>query len=110
MGGQLVYTVGMIFMAIARNKVGVIIFSWTAGIMYSTLFTMPYLLVAHYHASQVVKNHTIQSLFIVERVIIRAVISIAVHMNSKGWRTALKLLWKCSESALFVSIKLILSC
>jgi len=53
MGGQLVYTVGMIFMAIARNKVGVIIFSWTAGIMYSTLFTMPYLLVAHYHASQV---------------------------------------------------------
>ena len=54
MGGQLVYTVGMICMASARNKVGVIIFSWTAGIMYSTLFTMPYILVANYHASQVV--------------------------------------------------------
>ena len=55
MGGQLVYTVGMIFMAATRHPAGVIIFSWTAGIMYSTLFTMPYLLVAHYHASQVVK-------------------------------------------------------
>lgn len=54
MGGQLVYTVGMICMAATRHPVGVIVFSWTAGIMYSTLFTMPYLLVAHYHASQVV--------------------------------------------------------
>ena len=54
MGGQLVYTIGMICMAATRHKVGVIIFSWTAGVMYSTLFTMPYLLVAHYHASQVV--------------------------------------------------------
>jgi len=53
MGGQLVYTVGMICMATSRSKLGVIIFSWTAGIMYSTLFTMPYLLVAHYHASQI---------------------------------------------------------
>jgi len=53
MGGQLVYTIGMICMATSRSKLGVIIFSWTAGIMYSTLFTMPYLLVAHYHASQI---------------------------------------------------------
>ncbi len=43
-------------MALTRNAVGVIIFSWTAGIMYSTLFTMPYLLVANYHASQVVQS------------------------------------------------------
>jgi len=48
-GGQLVYSIGMIFMAIARSKWGVILFSWSAGIMYSTLFTMPYLIVAHYH-------------------------------------------------------------
>ncbi|XP_057375846.1 proton-associated sugar transporter A-like [Daphnia carinata] len=53
MGGQLVYTFGMILMALTRSPAGVIIFSWTAGVMYSTLFTMPYLLVAHYHASQV---------------------------------------------------------
>lgn len=45
---------GMILMALTRNAAGVIIFSWTAGIMYSTLFTMPYLLVANYHACQVV--------------------------------------------------------
>ena len=59
MGGQLVYTVGMICMATSRSKLGVIIFSWTAGIMYSTLFTMPYLLVAHYHASQIVGSFSL---------------------------------------------------
>jgi solute carrier family 45 protein 1/2/4 len=41
-------------MAITRNQFGVIFFSWTAGIMYATLFTMPYLLVARYHASETV--------------------------------------------------------
>ncbi|KAF5302438.1 hypothetical protein FQR65_LT08527 [Abscondita terminalis] len=49
-GGLLVYSSGMLLMAVTKHKVGVIIFSWTAGVMYSTLFTMPYLLVAHYHA------------------------------------------------------------
>ncbi|KAL7637240.1 UNVERIFIED_CONTAM: hypothetical protein RMT77_011952 [Armadillidium vulgare] len=49
--GQLVYSLGMIFMATLRHKTAVILFSCSAGIMYSTLFTMPYLLVAHYHAS-----------------------------------------------------------
>lgn len=48
-GGQLVYCVGMIFMALTRTKWGVLFFSWSAGIMYSTLFTMPYIIVAHYH-------------------------------------------------------------
>lgn len=41
-------------MAITKHKIGVIIFSGTAGIMYSTLFTMPYLLVAHYHSKEIV--------------------------------------------------------
>ncbi|XP_046405853.1 proton-associated sugar transporter A isoform X2 [Ischnura elegans] len=50
-GGQLVYCSGMIMMAICRHPVAVLLFSWSAGVMYSTLFTMPYLLVAHYHAS-----------------------------------------------------------
>ncbi|XP_068207110.1 membrane-associated transporter protein isoform X2 [Palaemon carinicauda] len=53
--GQLVYSVGMIFMASLRHKAAVIIFSCCAGVMYSTLFTMPYLLVAHYHASGLFK-------------------------------------------------------
>lgn len=34
----------------------VIVFSWAAGVMYSTLFTIPYLLVAHYHARGTVYN------------------------------------------------------
>lgn len=49
--GLLFYSIGMLLMALTKHPAGVIIFSWTAGVMYSTLFTMPYLLVAHYHAS-----------------------------------------------------------
>ncbi|KAL6424007.1 hypothetical protein ACFW04_009728 [Cataglyphis niger] len=49
--GLLFYSVGMLLMALMKHQVGVIVFSWTAGVMYSTLFTMPYLLVAHYHTS-----------------------------------------------------------
>lgn len=48
-GGLLFYSIGMTLMALTKHPVGVILFSWTAGVMYSTLFTMPYLLVAHYH-------------------------------------------------------------
>lgn len=54
-GGLLFYAAGMTLMALSRSKVGVIFFSWAAGVMYSTLFTMPYLLVAHYHAQGVVR-------------------------------------------------------
>lgn len=46
----------MAFMALTRYKASVIIFSWTAGVMYSTLFTMPYLLVANYHNKGVVRK------------------------------------------------------
>lgn len=49
-GGLLFYCTGMALMALTKNRVGVIVFSWAAGVMYSTLFTLPYLLVAHYHA------------------------------------------------------------
>lgn len=55
--GQLVFTVGMIVMASARHKVAVVILSPTAGIMYATLFTMPYLIVAHYHTSGMASDH-----------------------------------------------------
>lgn len=53
-GGLLFYCLGMSLMALSKHRVGVIVFSWTAGVMYSTLFTMPYLLVAHYHSEGVV--------------------------------------------------------
>ena len=35
----------MVCLALTRTKWAVLVFSWTAGVMYSTLFTMPYLLV-----------------------------------------------------------------
>lgn len=57
-GGQLVYSVGMIIMAAARHPVAVILLSPTAGVMYSTLFTMPYLLIAHYHCMQTFRDDT----------------------------------------------------
>ncbi|CAH1988937.1 unnamed protein product [Acanthoscelides obtectus] len=53
-GGLLVYSTGMFLMAVSKHVVGVILFSWTAGVMYSTLFTMPYLILAHYHSTGVV--------------------------------------------------------
>ena len=53
--GLLFYSTGMMLMALTKHPVGVIVFSWAAGVMYSTLFTMPYLLVAHYHASSTVR-------------------------------------------------------
>lgn len=37
-------------MALTKAQASVIIFSWCAGVMYSTLFTMPYLLIANYHS------------------------------------------------------------
>lgn len=49
-GGLLFYSCGMCMLALTKAQASVIIFSWCAGVMYSTLFTMPYLLVAHYHS------------------------------------------------------------
>ncbi|XP_064468930.1 proton-associated sugar transporter A-like [Ornithodoros turicata] len=54
--GQLVYSVGMILMAMLRSKAAVLLLSPTTGVMYATLFTMPYILVAHYHSSQMVEH------------------------------------------------------
>lgn len=66
-GGQLVYSVGMIIMAAARHPAAVILLSPTAGIMYSTLFTMPYLLIAHYHCMQKVRTRTTYSFYSVQQ-------------------------------------------
>ncbi|XP_067118982.1 membrane-associated transporter protein [Centruroides vittatus] len=49
--GQLVYSLGMVFMSLFPHRAGVIIFSTTAGIMYATLFTLPYILIARYHCA-----------------------------------------------------------
>lgn len=57
---QLVYCVGMIIMAIVRNPVTVILLSPTAGIMYATLFTMPYMIVANYHTKGQVRDTMIR--------------------------------------------------
>ncbi|KAI8424149.1 hypothetical protein MSG28_002743 [Choristoneura fumiferana] len=50
-GGLCTYSCGMFLLCVIRARAAVLLFSWTAGVMYSTLFTMPYLLVAHYHAT-----------------------------------------------------------
>lgn len=53
-GGLLTYSTGMFLMVITRSKIAVILLSGTAGIMYATVFTMPYVLVVHYHVQGVV--------------------------------------------------------
>jgi solute carrier family 45 protein 1/2/4 len=50
---QLAYTVGALMMALFPTKACIFVFSPTAGIMYGTLFTMPYILVANYHSKGV---------------------------------------------------------
>lgn len=50
MGGMITYATGMLILAIWPTKIGVLVLSTTAGIIYATLFTIPYILVARYHA------------------------------------------------------------
>ncbi|CAG9136059.1 unnamed protein product [Plutella xylostella] len=50
-GGLCTYSCGMFLLCALRARAAVLLFSWTAGVMYCTLFTMPYLLLAHYHAT-----------------------------------------------------------
>lgn len=50
-GSQLIYATGMILMGYLRHRVAVIILSAVAGILYSTLFTIPYLLISKYYSS-----------------------------------------------------------
>ncbi|CAN8013335.1 unnamed protein product, partial [Ixodes persulcatus] len=52
--GQLAYTVGVALMALSRTRAAVLLLSPTAGLMYATQFTMPFILVAHYHCSHMV--------------------------------------------------------
>ena len=58
---QLVYTVGAAAMALSRHHIAVVLLSVCPGVMYATLFTMPYLLVAHYHSTNTVHQATIRT-------------------------------------------------
>lgn len=49
-GGLLIFAAGMTILAAFPTKWGVLLLSITAGIIYATLFTMPFLLIAQYHA------------------------------------------------------------
>jgi hypothetical protein len=51
---QLIYAIGMLLMGYIRHRIGVIILSAVAGILYSTLFTIPFLLISKYHTSNTV--------------------------------------------------------
>lgn len=54
--GQLVYTAGVSIIALSRTRVAVLLLSPTAGLMYATQFTMPFILVAHYHSSRMLER------------------------------------------------------
>ena len=51
--GQLTYSLGAAAMAMFPSLPSVFLFSPTAGVMYGTLFTMPYILIANYHSQGV---------------------------------------------------------
>ena len=50
-GSQVIYAIGMLLMGVFRHRLAVIVLSAVAGVLYSTLFTIPYLLISQYHAS-----------------------------------------------------------
>lgn len=49
--GLVFYGVGMVILATFPTKWGVLLLSISAGVIYATLFTLPYLIMANYHAS-----------------------------------------------------------
>jgi len=51
-------------MGFLRHRIGVIVLSAVAGILYSTLFTIPYLLISKYHTSNTVCLKIVFQLFI----------------------------------------------
>jgi hypothetical protein len=55
-GSQVIYAIGMLLMGYLRNRIAVIVLSAVAGILYSTLFTIPYLLISKYHTSTTVNS------------------------------------------------------
>ncbi|CAO1414900.1 unnamed protein product [Diamesa serratosioi] len=60
-GGLLIFGVGMALCAHYPSKLGVLLFSMTAGVVYATIFTIPFLLVATYHGKGTFKTKTKES-------------------------------------------------
>lgn len=54
--GIVFYGIGMLVLGLWPTKWGVLVFSTSAGILYGTIFTMPFILVARYHAKNCVSN------------------------------------------------------
>uniref|UniRef100_A0A182QBB5 Major facilitator superfamily (MFS) profile domain-containing protein n=1 Tax=Anopheles farauti TaxID=69004 RepID=A0A182QBB5_9DIPT len=50
MGGLLLFSLGMLFMGIFKEKFMIFIACPTVGIMYATMYSLPYLLVSQYHS------------------------------------------------------------
>jgi solute carrier family 45 protein 1/2/4 len=42
----------MLILALTRNKIVATLASFTAGMIYSSLFTIPFILLANYHSSE----------------------------------------------------------
>lgn len=57
--GMVYYGIGMLILGLWPTKWGVLVFSTSAGILYGTLFTMPFILVANYHAKNCVCNNSL---------------------------------------------------
>uniref|UniRef100_A0A182W2B3 Major facilitator superfamily (MFS) profile domain-containing protein n=1 Tax=Anopheles minimus TaxID=112268 RepID=A0A182W2B3_9DIPT len=49
-GGLLLFSLGMLFMGLFKEKFMIFIASPTVGIMYATMYSLPYLLVSQYHS------------------------------------------------------------
>lgn len=62
-GNILLDAVSLVLMAVFRNKIAVIILSAFCGVLYATLFTVPYILIAHYHATDVVNIQSSNYIF-----------------------------------------------
>lgn len=56
--GQAAYSVAVALLALFRTKAAVLLVSPAAGLLYATQFTMPFILVAHYHSSKMVEAGT----------------------------------------------------
>lgn len=61
-GGLLIDFVGMLLMAMFPSKVTVYVFSVTGGIVGALLFTMPYIILAKYHAKGLVRYSVVCTL------------------------------------------------
>lgn len=55
-GGMSSFGIAMALLGKFPTKVGVVAFSTTAGVVYATLFTIPFMLVAQYHAKGTFKQ------------------------------------------------------